>query len=261
MKQNRQLRLILRDLNFSDWKEFPVRKNTVSLPIQLDLFAKDYSKRSHVTMGLFYELLGTCLFGGKLTGQSQIDTGIKDLSIKPDIFCKKKKMIIESKAMRTGHQLLLLDDQIERYKAYQTLYLDYEIYFIIWRHSLRNIKSYSKSLDKLILDLCEKTLCAVIIPFSLIVKIHGNDSFIRYEEEKWAKCTRLNSDFINQAFIDQELFFSRLQVIMNEFETLYYKTPDLAFNKIKIKSFPVVWIKDLNHESWVKKIVDNYIPF
>lgn len=259
---NKYLKNILKDIDKSEWKLFPVNKKKIHLPIQLDLFAKDYSKRSHITMGLFYELMCIILFGGKLADHLEIKNGLDNITIKPDIFSPNRKKIIESKAMRSEHQLLLLDDQIERYNICQYLYPDYKIHFVIWRHSLRNIRSYSSSLEKLIDDLCKNTLCCIILPFSIITAIHKSLNFQRYEEDKWDNLTKINSDFINQIFIDQNLFFARIPIERNGFEVEYYNMPNIYFNENKIKSFPVVWIRDNNYKSWSQKIIDKYTaPF
>jgi len=261
MKQNRQLRLILKDMDSRSWKTFPVKKDKISLPIQLDLFVKNYSKRAHITMGLFYELLCICLLGGRLADQMQIKLGLENTIIKPDIFNLKRKKIIESKAMGSGHQLNLLDDQIERYKVYQSLYPDYKIHFILWRHSLRNIKSYSKNLQSLIEDLCHKTLCSIILPFSLILKIHESKMFQRYESEKWDHCTRINSSFINGIFINPDSFFELICDKNDNFAVEYFMTPKISFSGNNIPPFPVAWIKDINYQTWVENFVEKFIPF
>lgn len=260
MKQNRQLRLILRDLDRSGWRTFPVKRREIDFPIQLDLFARDYSKRAHVVMGLFYELLCTCLFGGKLADQTNIKQDLKNVIVKVDVFNWKRKRIIESKACRSGHRLSLLDDQTERYQIVQSLYPDYEIDYVVWRHTLRGIKSYSRKLDSLIDDLCDKTLCTVILPFSVITKIYRCKEFQRWESEKWDHCTQVHSRFLNLVFSDPVSFFNRISVDNGRFEVEYYETPEISFGSRRVKSMPVAWVKDRDYKKWVEGFVDK-VPF
>jgi hypothetical protein len=250
-------------MNQEEWDIFPVEKKKIKIPIQLEMFEKDSKRRAHVSMGLFYELLCISLFGGYLADQFDIKVKGKEIRIAPDVFVPKEKRMIESKANRTGHQLNLLDGQIDRYKTYQSLYPNHTIYYVIWRHSLRNIRRYHWSIETLFEDLCNKTLCAMILPFSLILKLHENKDFKRYETDKWDHCTRMGSYILNLLFSNPTMFFKT--ICMNgdrdRFFHSYYMLPEVRINQFRIDPFPIVWVKDLNYREWADKMIDEYIPF
>jgi hypothetical protein len=230
---------------------FKTKKNKINLPIQLDLFPNDHSRNSHIMMGLFYENLSICLLGGRSTGKRKIDMDIDGIhyGIKPDVIDDINKKITESKAMRAGHQLALLDDQVKRYEVFHSLYPAYEINFVIWRHQLKAIKSYSSSFDILIEELCQKTIGAVILPFSLISKIHKSKNFKRYEKtdkcivhrERYS-CTRIGSAFINSIFETPSFFFRETECDRMDYELEYFESPEILFNDNIVEPFPIARI-------------------
>lgn len=261
------LRASLKKINKTEWPLFSMAKNEIKLHVQYELFERDNRRKAHITMGLFYELLCTGLFGGTLTDRIDIKVNHKNIRIEPDVFCFRQKKIIESKGHRTGGKLNLLDDQVEKYKDYQMQYPDFEIYYVIWNHTLREITSYSQRLEMLFKDLSEQTVCALILPFSIILKMHENRDpmfFRRYDSDRWYRCVAVSSRFLNLPFLDSEMFFHLLSLngSRNNFLCDYYLLPEgIKINQFEIKPFPIVWIKDLNYKQWAEELADDRIPF
>lgn len=271
MKQTRQLRLIIKDLDIDNLPEFPVRIKSVKAEVQKTLFGNGNKRRAHILMGTFYELMSIVLYGGKLadgffldkkTDENEKNGNHLSGMIKPDVLNAIIKLMIESKAVRSGHQFIILDEQIDRYKLYQSMFPEFKIYYTIWRHSLRNIKTYSQDHETLFKELCQKTVCCLVFPLRVILNMHQCKEFMRYESENWYYCTRVNSGFLNLPFSNQEKFFEVLQLPSDQFDISFYKLPlDISVCGFNISSFPVAVVKDLKYEDWAINFSDDFIPF
>ena len=114
----------------SDTTVFKPCKFDIKIPAQDKLFSFARSN-SHIKMGVFFEALTAGLFGGKLYDSIRRHEGPSNGQSYPDVWSKKRKIALESKACRMGHQLNLLDGQIEGYRKLQLYSRDTKIYFAI----------------------------------------------------------------------------------------------------------------------------------
>jgi len=227
--------------------DFPAENPNVGLKRMEQLSMFNLRNKQHVKMGLFYELLTAGLFGGKLCDlpfQIREDRDDAPMNIRPDVMYERKGRIGESKACVMGHQLNLLDDQINRYRKYQETFPDAKIYFAIWRHKVHGIKKYKGTFKDLFKELGQKTIIGLVLPFKFIDEIHQSSKFRRYDDpEKWNVCTRISSSFLNQIFTRPEDAFKYLGRKQNGYMWHHFKTPEgFTINRIPVKSFPFLFM-------------------
>lgn len=245
-------------------KELDPIKNRISLDRHLQIPMFDRSNRSHLNMGVFYELLSAALFGGELVDSIIEGEGHEEgyIGCKPDVENKRTKKFIESKAMRQGQQLNLLDDQISKYLELQISNTNYDIDYTIWRHGIKGVRSLDCSYREIIKILCEKTYAGLVFPFSLIDCFHKNamEAFKRYEKVNyWPDCTRLGSKMINEFILDPD---SALFKTVNGYKYTWrrYVTPsDLWIEGIQVRPFPIIVFKNKNNK-WKRDLL-NDVPF
>lgn len=254
--------------------DFVPCKSSFKLPEQQSLFMSGYSN-SHIKMGFFYEILTACLFGGKLTDsilRSQRASNKSDGPM-PDIWDKNKGLMGESKACRLGHQLNLLDGQINLYRKFQIIQPNTRIYYAIWRHRFQKIKKYKGGEGKLFEELAGKTAAGIVIPFSIILHLHGmgaelrksirekyNVKLRRYEKDNWDHCTRVSSTIFNGFLLKPRRTLAMLSLDQDDFIWERYMTPPITINENQVKSVPFVLMVDMDHSKAVKQITDT-VPF
>lgn len=219
-----------------------------------------------IKMGLFYEILTSSLFGGKLVDSCLRQGGIKLGHPIPDVFSKSTSQMWESKALFNGNSLALLDSQVRLYKSYQLMYPDIKIYYAIWRHQFRGIKSFKGSINKLFFELSQKTIAGIVLPFSIVLHLFdlGFDDFKgsvnRYERDNWDHCTRVASSLINKFLLSPDKTLEFIDLSLKDYIWERFVLPDIKINTNSLKKFPFVVFHDRDHKRWVNKFL-SVVPF
>lgn len=252
-------------MNQTTYPVFPAKgKKDITVPRQLGLFEETVARPMlHVSMGYFYELLTTALFGGVCqTNIYRNDTDEDDDGlIKPDVVTNRNH-ILESKANRSGHQLLLLDSQIDRYRYLQSRHPAPRIYFVIWRHIFANVKSFKGSENDLWHELSRKTVLGVVLPFSIILRMHDHGSSgenplltIRYDNRRFScyNCVRIRSPFTNSFYDNPDAAIASIGLEPKMFRWRRWNLPKVTINMVTVQRFPLVVIHDLDHDKWVSQ--------
>lgn len=247
--------------------EFTPFREQILLPKQeqLKLFGEARRRRSHVRMGDFYEMLSSSLFGGKLhdtDGDWRTGQGCN-----PDIISERQKLIIESKANRIGHQLNLLDEQVERYRNLQLSLPNHRILYTIWRHKFQNIKAFSGTSTELFDELSTCTVACVVLSFSLILSLWRirKESLgrKRYETDKWYHCTRVGSKLTNRFLTEPECVLRDLGEDPGEFQIEGFRSsPSLRVNGAPMCRFYIRTCTDKRHKAFFdKEFGADKVPF
>ena len=221
-------------------------------------------------MGVFFEVLTAGFFGGKM-----VDSLIRLRNLPlgeaiPDIECRKNNFLMESKACRLGHQLNLLDSQVEGYKNKQMLDPSLRIFYVLWRHSFPKIKSFKGTDGRLFSELAVSTKALLVLPFSIVLALYKPSrgaaielNLKRYETDKWDYCTRIGSGTINHLLYSPlEVLFS-LGLNVKNYKWSWYMSPSSFFvNDFKMVRFPMVFIEDVNTKAWVSNMIkEEGVPF
>ena len=219
----------------------------------------------HVDLGNFYELITHGLLGGTLQNRLLLENG-EDIAsedkeniyslVKPDCINDKKKQIGESKAVKSGESVNLLDAQIDRYKLLQFHKKKAHIYFAIYRHSFQKIMSFEGDNRELFGKLATATYHSIILPFSLILELQKSPKenlVYRYEGEGFYHCTCVKSPTLNRFLTEPEKLIEELGLDKKNFLIKRYLTPrDFSIGGNRIKQFPILRIHDKNHKKWIK---------
>ena len=252
--------------------DFKPAKSSIDLPQQQELFSA-YSNDSHIKMGIFYELFTSCLIGGRLVDSVLRSYGKGREGPMPDIMSRRGNFMIESKACRMGHQLNLLDGQISLYRKYQIIQPQSKIMYAIWRHRLYGIRKYRKGEVALFKELAIQTVAGIIVPFSIILHLHGmgedfrhyirekHDLCIkRYETDTWDHCTRVSSKVWNGFVLKPRETISAVGLDADAFLWERYMTPVIKINGVGIKSVPFIFIIDRDHNKAITDSLET-VPF
>ena len=229
----------------------------------------------HNSLGYIYELITAALYGGKLTNRRYLNStdnngqangkqnannnGNGEL-IKPDVIYKKRNQIGESKACVLGRMCTLLDAQINRYKEIQNEERESEIYFAIYRHSIRRIKSYEGSEEELFNEVCKKTHLLVTLPLSIILELHDNSNeklVYRYEGNGhgYPQCTCIRSHVINRFLSNPEQVIEETGLNPEEYALERRLSPEnFSIEKKPVTQFPIMHIKDKDRNAWFKRV-------
>jgi len=215
-------------------------------------------------MGLFYELLSSALFGGSVrnpaTKYNAHDNyeghDEEELMTCPDVVCDKRESICESKAMRIGHQLYLLEDQIDKYASLQILKPNYDIRFIIYRHSFPKVNSYEGSEIQLYKDLAAQTKAGFSIPLRMVLELeqYGHDHdctvvFIQwYHNPVYGNGYRVKGPFMSGINFYPDKLFEHMN--LKGYEAKRYLVKGLTVNRNKMRPFPFMLITDKTE--WVR---------
>lgn len=223
------------------------------------------SVQRHVSLGDFYEYMTQGIWGGKLQNRLLVENGNKTESedrksiyslVKPDLIQENTKQIGESKAIRSGQSVNLIDTQLNRYRLLQSLDKNAHIYFAIYRHSFPKIMSFRGSVDSLFEQLSNVTHHSIVLPFSLILELNQspNEKLVyRYDGERFYACSCLRSPTINRLLTEPEEVLKDLGMNIGNFLIKRYLSPEsFSIGRNKIKQFPILRIFDKDHSKWVK---------
>lgn len=229
---------------------------------QLPIFDGVKDNNHHVKMGLYYELLTSALFGGALIDRViQLEDAHRYVGCKPDVRSKKRKEIHESKAVKQGAHLNILTDQIGRYTALQIIHNEYDMYFVVWRHSIKGIIKDQRTDDGFREELRTCTMAGIKIPLSLITTMYNSDCkecFRRYNSPGW-DCVSVKSPYLNGLILDTENTIGKI-ADPKDYTWRRYRTPTgLVVDNIHVEPFPLIVIKDRTRK-WVDSLI-NEVPF
>jgi hypothetical protein len=225
----------------------------------------------HVDMGYFYELLSMALFGGKVGNHIYVKNGSQPRKSKPDVIGRKR--IVESKACRTGHSCIFYDSQQELYGMLQIRRPRTKIYFAIFRHSFKGIKSYRGTVPELYESLAASTKLLIVLPHSVVRSAWKDDAkpglTRRYDESEchadWTNCTIMNSTAINGFYFETKENLERFDFDPGLYTWKKYRTPKkLSVAGNAIVSFPMCIIHDKNHDEWIHGFEEDFekdLPF
>lgn len=264
----------------SKFKErFPLVKTQVSHSNRQELFRSTHRSRGHLWMGLFYELVTSALFGGRVKnpatsicfGESVEGGGEDDIDTCPDVVSRRKLEICESKAMRVGHQLYLLEDQLDRYFRLQILRPDYEIRFVIYRHLVYKVKSFFGTGLEMYQELAKKTVAAFSIPLRMICELesrcHNGNGLcspyvMYYSNPVYGDGYRLKGPFMTGVNLFPEQLMERMK--FRGFEVKRYQVPAISVDRCLVNPFPITMVRDLECQTWVDglwKSILGDVPF
>lgn len=266
------INVIIRRIESLHTKEFIPAKYKVSFPrhVQLGLFG--IGNKGHVKLGSFYELMTKALFGGEMMDIlfcGDYYGSKKTLSeFRPDVYNRRSKIMLESKAIRVGHQLNSYDFQLDKYLKYQILTPNLTIFWAVWRHNFPAIKSFCGADEELYDELANRTKLGIIFPLSILETIHdtiNEDIGKRYDGNKWLPCTRINSGVLNLFITDLNILLDGLNLPRSRFRIERFISPKgLTIEQKEVMQFPIIVVIDNEYERWVKEKIEEYdkeIPF
>ena len=242
-------------------QEIRPNKRTIVVPQQTFEWGKP---ADHNSLGYIYELITAALYGGKLTNRrylsstdnqgqtngehnasnnSNSNSNSNEELIKPDVVYKRENQIGESKACVLGGACTILDAQMNRYRQIQSEEKKSRIYFAIYRHSIRKIKSYKGSEEELFKEVCEKTHLLVTLPLSIILELHNTpkkELVYRYEGSGYGypQCTCIRSHIINKFLKEPETVIEEAGLNPDDYALEKRLSPQSFFiEKTPIKQF------------------------
>lgn len=251
------------------------RNPKISIPVQMSLtntVPLSVTKRSTL-MGRFYEHINRALYGGTLNDE-RIDVSWEngecgEESIKPDVIDHEGRIVWESKACCSGHSCNIMNRQLDGYRYIQYYYPDAEVFFSLYRHSLKGIKSEPTeklSEEDIVQELIVRTLFSVVLPLGIILRLQeipnsqGINHARLYEGGKeWPDCLVINPKTIDRFLSDPEQNLRYLDLDPSNYIIERYRSPgNLAVNRKRIKPFPVVRILYRDHWEWVDGFMEDH---
>ncbi|MBU0466615.1 MAG: hypothetical protein KJ718_05295 [Nanoarchaeota archaeon] len=220
----------------------------------------------------FYEGLARAIFSGSLRNRQTEE----DYDIEPDITSPERKRYIEVKAAGHTRRIMLKDDQIEKYARLQISkdpIPNPRIYFTFFRYGTRGIQKQlsGKSEEEALAYFAQHTRVMVGFPLSIIHKIHkegfgSNPLATRTSGDLGMSCTNFTTLAFDFFFSQPEQTIRRFSLYPGNYEIKRRKLGALTINKIPIKPFPFVLIKDTDgyHRKWISQLREELlrdIPF
>lgn len=244
-----------------DWPTIMAANSDVHLGkhVQLTLPFIGIENCGHVKMGLFYELMTIALFGGRLAESIKYNSNGFKGTVKPDVIDSANLRAFESKAVKSGRHLNLLDSQMENYVGFQQNNPKYQIYFVMWRHGIKNIHFKKIAEKELYQRIARKTYAVIIMPFSIMHHIWKKpvDGISKHYDIPTHKLTSLKSKPLNDFIISPE---TQLVKINFKHDVDIYRCvsgPDIAVENFKIEPFLITMLIDNEYELFVKEVTQD----
>ncbi len=243
-----------------------------------------------VAMGRFYEYVTAALYGGRLGdvvdigNRSDTETtngnGVGDLETdsiaKPDVVHSGKNIIYESKACRSGQTCKLADEQIDAYRALQARDPPPRVYYVVYRHNVRGIKSsWRGTTERLFKELSEGTAYSLVLPFRLILRLYNPENLSRYVSRYQGRqetrndfdtCTCIRSSALTKILKEPKTVVEDLGLDCSSFELRRILSPRKFYvNRHRVNQFPILFIEDRD-ERWREEFPRGYsteqgVPF
>jgi hypothetical protein len=252
---------------------------------------------THVTIGDFYEAVSRSLYGGDLTNRDyigsdddQYDLGFREQEganngselpsgslVKPDLVMEGS-FRAESKAWRTGQRCHLIDPQLFRYIEIQRKYPEQDIFFMFYRHTFGRIKGNGDERNKnprseldVHQDLAIGTLHSMVLPFSVVLKLHGKwfgrkiRDKLAYEfqgTESYPPCTMARGRVFDQIMAKPRVTLKELGLNSKDYEISRVMSPEnlelvIQGEGTRVREFPIIAIRDAN-KGWLSRIESIY---
>ncbi len=221
-------------------------------------------------IGYMYELLIASFYGGKLL-KTPLRIGPEKFSLMPDVVDFERKIYWESKCISNGRRLPLRDDQSNGYNYLQKTKPYPKINFIIWKHSVNDIKiNLKRSAEELLQEICSRTNYALVMPMSLIAefndltKLEKHSSLVyRYVPKKEKPsgkrklgrrdCVYVKNPVLYDLLISPEKVIEKLGLDPENYLFNRLKSPlNFYVNNYLLRPFPILEIIDKDHEAWSK---------
>jgi len=211
-------------------------------------------------VGIFYELLSSGLYGGRVHVPVRMPGTDKDSMVIVDVLDSQRKHIREVKARGPKGKLDLRNDQIEKHKLVQRQLTDYRMFFDIYAYTSGFGREMGR--DDLFKEIADKTLCSIVLPFSLTLRLHESyDSSL----VSWSGGVRNGYDIsatiipfstLRTLFYTPERLIERLELNPQDYEIRRLKSPGEFYVEGNLTSqFPVLQIEDKDHGAWIKKFL------
>ena len=244
-------------------EEIRVKRKKLAVDVGNSVLLNFSSRR--IAMGRFYEILTRGFYGGIDEGSVKIK---RDSYFKPDSIDNKNNLLFESKSSRVGGDTCnVIDEQMDRYERFQIENPNFKIFYVFYRHSFEKIGSYKNSEENLFSELCSKTLCSIVLPFSFVHKIWNpknsaefEDIIYRYDGSYYTPCSCLRSPLLNKLILFPRDVLN--EVDMNDLEYQRNVSPrGFKINGSSVEQFPIIKFNDPNYKNFVEELIDNEIPF
>ncbi|MEK6899286.1 MAG: hypothetical protein AABW79_04280 [Nanoarchaeota archaeon] len=253
-----------------------------------NMFGNDVSS-SHI--GLFFELLSTGIYGGNLVDSvSPFLSSDSFISSFPrvDIVDVPGKVARECKGCSYAKEMILRDEQVGNYDSCQLRHPDYRLIFEIYKHRLKNIRSfkgperelhkslagnlgYSLRLDYLLLkDLTSRAL-------EQKAEYNGRKLVTRAEASSYRNSSRLTPSFLNGLFEEPEKIVDCIGLDVGDLtirreitskEVRVYSLPELEIARLngtargyvsRVSSLPIVSICYKDHDLARSKFLEGML--
>jgi hypothetical protein len=238
----------------------------IKMPGQIEMFEEHDKVKPNVVMGWYYEIITSLIWGGKLTNHRPMrftESNGENFKAMPDVW-RNKQSIGESKACRVGHSCSLYDNQLSRYYKIQCQYPGHRIYFSFYRHRFKSIRSYDGTMQNLFYQLSRETVCAIVLPFSIVHAVHrfikqmDSASGIgrRSKEKPPLSRSMFSSPALNNFFCDPEGALKQVGLNgldVDDFLIQYHMSPNWIIDNVKVPSFPIVRLRDKQHNEWFRR--------
>ena len=235
-------------------KELIPEKSTARLNFQqsfLQMTGKGFA--SPQNLGKVFEVVSRCWWGGKLTGSTLYRFEYKENEfdkkevevLKPDLWDVDRRVITEVKACQTGHALNLLSRQMDGYSRLAESLPDYSIRFVIFRHQVRGIHSYSGSTADLVSMAARTVQWALILPLSVVSSLYSDYRISGriYAGNGFDACTVIRSRFLNWLFQDPEAALAANGFQEKVTVRRWWSPGDFRINGILFRQFPVAEVE------------------
>jgi len=248
--------------DFLESPVIPVKNKNISYyipPEQLVIPIIDKGSKLKAKLGRYFEVLSQGIYGGDSKERYELseDDSDENYVSEPDITHANRNLVREVKAVCTGLDLKLLDNQINKYiklKLSEELDGNPEIRFDVFRHKAKNLLSEYKleALEVLADKLTKNVRFMVSFPFTVAYAIFmnkpGNSKLTsRYEGGYFATLTRLNSSGLNGLLASPEKTLRKLGLNDSDYFFIKGRFPnDVKVNNKFVNPFPVLKIYERN---------------
>jgi len=220
---------------------------------------------AYSSLAAFYENFAAALFG--CTHKRSKIVASDGAVGYPDILHVRRSLGIESKGVQEGRALDLRDKQMDYLADFQRTHPGYRVSFAVSRYFEPSVKLPEMSRDELVEFFTrDATAYLLVIPFSVAHALHakGTDKTgvsYRYNGGKqWLPRTRVNSTIIDSLALDPIATLGRAGLDPGDYKVAVSRSPErMTCHGQKIKSVPIVRIRDRKHSEWVKAFTRNYL--
>lgn len=219
---------------------------------------------AYSNLAAFYENLAAALFG--CTHKRSKVVASDGAVGYPDILHVRRSQGIESKGVQEGRALDLRDNQIDYLGHFQRAHPGYRVSFAVSRYFEPTIKLPEMTQDELVRFLAsDATAYMVVFPLSVAHELHAQGAqktgvSYRYNGGKqWLPRTRVNSTVLDKLAVDPVATLQKIGHNSDDYRVSISKSSSrMTCHGQRIKSFPIVRIRDLKHREWVKSFTRNY---